>query len=222
MRTVDGVVTARRQLGGFGTVVEPPAPRQLNDAERLFLQQKMNATVLAVRAAFRVAEAKVAVTPNSLVGSLLSVVTGGLSSIGITSAPTAVKTNVSNGLIALRNAFEQRIPPAMSSVLSGELEPDRWFAMVKPFVTGIKEILDVMGEYGTAKLMWQTVTGIGEDLAELTRKLKAGLQRTIDYMPVIVAVLGAVAVYALVQQLTAPVRLLSPSKRLSGYKRLQS
>lgn len=221
MRTVDGVVTARRQLGGYGTVVEPPAPRQLSDAERLFLQQKMNATVLAVRAAFRIAQAKVATTPNTAVGALLGVLTGGMTAIGLTSVPSDVKTSVGNSLTTLQGAFEQRIPPAMARVLSGELDPDRWFAMVKPFVTGIKEVLDVMGEYGSAKLVWQTVQDIGADVAELSRKFKAGVEKTFDYMPVIVAVIGAVAVYALVQQLTTPMRLLAAPKRLSGYKRLR-
>lgn len=214
MRVIEGEVVSRKPLSGYGAVPT------LSDAEKVILQQKMSATVLALRSGFKLAQAKVSTTPNAVVGALLAAVTGGLSLIGIQSAPTEVKKNVSAALTTLERSFELRVPPAVGRVMAGELEPSRWFAMTKPYVDGIKAILDELGESGTANLMASTLADVAKDIAVMTDSAKDAVKRTLDFMPLILTVIGAVAVVTLIKEFSAPVKAFLPQpKRLAGYGR---
>jgi hypothetical protein len=214
MRVIEGEVVSRKPLSGYG------AAPTLSDAERVILQQKMNATVLALRSGFKLARAKVNTTPNAVVGAFLAALTGGLSLIGIQSAPTEVKKNVGAALNTLERSFESIVPPAVGRVMAGELEPDRWFRMAEPYVDGIKGILDTLGESGTANLMAATLADVGKDIAAMTSQAREAVKRTLDFMPLILTVIGAVAVVTLIKEFSAPVKAFLPQpKRLAGYGR---
>jgi hypothetical protein len=194
---------------GFGAVGDA-AP--LSDAEKVFLKTKMEATVAAMRSAFKVAQAKVVATPNSLIGGVLAVLTLGLSTIGIQSAPTATKEAVASGLRVLENMFETKIVAAMPRVYSGELSADRWFNMVQPYVEGIKSILNGLHEDGTSASVGAVVDGMFKDTNEFLARFKRGVENTFDFMPLIVGGAALLGTYLVVTRLV-------PKRQLSGYRR---
>lgn len=190
----------------FGDVSAPAG------GELVFLQTKMNATVAAIRSAFSIAQARVATTPNSLVGGLLAVATMGLSLIGIQSAPTQTKESVASALRTLERTFEERVVAAMPRVYSGELSAERWFNMASPFVTGIRSILDELHESGTSASLFAVFDGMAKDTAEFLARFKAGVEKTFDFMPLIIGGAALLGTYLVVTRLL-------PQRRLSGYRR---
>lgn len=189
------------------------APEPLSSAELIFLQTKMNATVAAIRAAFKVAHAKVAVTPNALIGSVVAILTLGLSTLGLQSAPTETKTAVDNGLLTLERSFEQQVVGGMPRVYSGELSADRWFSMTQIYVTGIKSVLDGLQEDGTSASLSAVFNGMFSDTKEFLTRFKAGVENTFDYMPLIVGGAALLGTYLIVT------RFLPQRRQLSGYRR---
>ncbi|MFZ2152118.1 MAG: hypothetical protein WAV09_03360 [Minisyncoccia bacterium] len=202
---VDGEVVGSAQ-SGFGAA---PAP-VMTDAERVFLKGKMEATVAAIRTGFKVARAKVALTPNSLIGSIMAVLTLGLSTIGIQSAPAETKVAVNNALLTLERSFEQQVVGGMQKVYDGTLDPNRWFAMTKLFVDGIRNILNGLEEDGTASNISATFEGMASDTADFLARFKKGVEATFDFMPFIVGGAALLGTYLVVTRLL-------PQRRLSGY-----
>jgi hypothetical protein len=203
---------SRVYLGGFDG-----AP--MNGADRAFISAKMNATVTAMRAAFKVARGKVSVTPSTALTMLLPVVSQ-LAMLGlIPSAPGETKTAVTNALTALENAYETQVVAGMERVYDGTTAPDRWFEMNRIFVDGIRSILDELKENSTAASVGAFWRDMMNDTSAFLKKFKAGVENTLDYMPIIVGVVGLFAAYTLITQLTAPLRMIAPErKRLNGYR----
>lgn len=191
---------------GFGAFSAMP------DAQRVYLQGKMEATVAAIRTAFSVAQARVAVTPNAIVGTLLSVLTLGLSQLGIKASTTETKQNVSNALTALKGSFEQVVVGAMPRVYAGELDPARWFNMTNGYVETIGSMLDELGESGMAASLSASFAGFSKDIADFLLRFKAGVEKTFDFMPLIIGGAALLGTYLVVTRLL-------PQRRLSGYTR---
>jgi hypothetical protein len=191
---------------GFGSYSALP------DAQQVFLRGKMEATVVAIRGAFKVAHAKVAITPNALIGSIMAALTFGLSSLGIQSAPTETKQNVDNALLTLERSFEQQAVGAMAAVYAGTLDPERWFAKTQIYVDGIKSILDGLREDGTAASLGAVFDASWSDTKEFLARFKAGVERTFDFMPLIIGGAALLGTYLVVTRLL-------PQRRLSGYTR---
>lgn len=204
---IDGEVIGAPSSSGFG------AFNAMSAGERVFLAGKMNATVAAIRSAFKIAHVKVAATPNALVGGVLAVLTLGLSTLGIQSAPTETKKGVDDGLLTLERMFESQVVAAMPRVYNGELTADRWFSMAQLYVTGIKSILDELRDSGTGASLQAVFDGMFGDTKAFLAKFKAGVENTFDYMPVIVGGAALLATYLVVT------RFLPQQKTLSGYHR---
>lgn len=207
VEVVDGEVVYSPSFGDA-----PPAP--LTEGEKVYLKGKMDATVAAIRAAFVAAQARVAVTPNAAIGGVVAVLTGGLSLLipGF-SAPTATKDSVSNTLTALRKTFESTIVDAIPRVLNGEMPAQTWFNKTKGYVDSIVSILDELRVSGITASLKATFDGMVNDTAEFLVRFKKGVEKTFDFMPVIVGGAALLAVYLIVTKAFS----LVPGKRFSGY-----
>ena len=192
----------------YGTFSATP----LNAGERVYLQTKMEATVAAIRGAFKVAHGKVAVTPNALMGATMAILTAGLSTLGIHSAPEATKTAVDNALTSLQGAFEQNVVGAMPRVYSGDLDPERWFNMTKGYIDSIRSILDELGSSGTGASLMAVFDGMFGDTKEFLRRFKQGVEATFDFMPFIIGGAALLGTYLVVT------RFLPQRRALSGYR----
>jgi hypothetical protein len=190
---------------GFGEV------RTLTDAESAFLNAKMTVTVQAIRTAITAAKAKVNLTPNSLLGPIVALLTGPFALLLPNSAPTEVKNNVLAGLRGLEGRLDTLLVPKIQDVLAGTLAPEKWFNMAQTYVDGTKSILDTLDEDNTLSVLSTAWNGIQNDMAGFLAKFKAGVERTFDFMPFIVGGAAIVGVIMLIDRL-AP-------KPLSGYNR---
>lgn len=190
---------------GFGEV------RTFTDVELAFLNAKMTVTVQAIRAAITAAKAKVNLTPNSLLGPIVALLTGPFALLLPNSAPTEVKNNVLAGLRGLEGRLDTLLVPKIQDVLAGTLAPEKWFNMAQTYVDGTKSILDTLDEDNTLSVLSTAWNGIQNDMAGFLAKFKAGVERTFDYMPLIVGGAAIVGVIMLIDRL-AP-------KPLSGYNR---
>ena len=216
VQVVEGEVIggARDSRGGrFGAFAGVP----LSQGDQLFLQGKMEATVGSIRAAFTVAQAKIAA--GAVVASLFPAVGLALSVLGIggsTGSTNITRENVSNALKSLQGAFEQNVIGSMPRVYAGELTADKWFDMVRPYIDGIKGILDELDASGTAASMKAVFDGMWGDTQKFLVRFKEGVERTFDFMPFIVGGAALLGVYLVVTRL---VPQSSPRPALSGYRK---
>lgn len=226
MRVVTGEVVSRRSIPAYSAYAEAARlPLQYTPEQRAALQQKMNLTVQAVRLGFATAQ-KVADFRFSnwvaVAGDIMAnFVTLGLwGTTGGFSTPAEAKQAVINALTTLQRTFDLKVVAAMPRVLDGTLEPDRWFKMAKAIADGILPILNNLREDSTSAALRAQMQALGPALAKIgeaagaiAENLSTGVQNTFRFLPVIVAFVGAVAVYALIKEVTAPVRVLTGTAR---------
>ncbi len=181
----------------------------LPDAQQVYLRGKMEATVAAIRAAFSTARARIGA--STLLDSVLPALSAALTAIGLGSTSIS-REAVLNSLIALQGAFEQNVVGAMPRVYSGELDPDRWFAMTKGYVDTIASMLgDLNSSAGQSTLSF--FNGTWDDVKSFLAKFKAGVEKTADAMPLIIAGAALLGTYLVVT------RFLPQQRAISGYRR---
>jgi len=188
---------------GFGSFTAMP------DAQRVFLQAKMEATVAAIRAAFLTAQGRI--QASNLADALLPALSAALSTFGIGSTSIS-REAVLNSLIALRGAFEQNVVGAMPRVYAGQLDPERWFNMTKGYVDTIASMLGDLNSSAGSSLM-AAFSGTWADVKEFLARFKAGVEKTFDYMPYIIGGAALLGTYLVVT------RFLPQQRAVSGYRR---
>ena len=203
MRTVEGQVIRRGPLNGFSG-----AP--LTPAESVYVGTKMTATIAAIRSAFNVAQAR---------ASNAATITSGLVALLIPGAafamtPPETRTAVRNALITMRNNFETQVPAAYQKVLAGDMEPDRFFNITQTYVDGLRSVLAELDETTNASLLFQSTKDTAQDVAAFLSKAKAGVEATFSNLPLIVTLLGVIAVTMLIRKIPGFDGYSKPRKRV--------
>lgn len=202
-----------------------PGFGDLSAADRQLLLLKMQGVVYAIRNGFYAAQGRLnvlSVTSKIPTAALYEVVRSILPDfigqrLPVGAAPEEVVKNVSNALKTLQRSFETLVIPAMEEVKAGKLPPDRWFAMTRPYIDGIKSILDEIGESSLGSLVVKSAQDFIDQAKSIGVKMPDVGNKLLDVLPLILGVMGLL----LVAQVTAPLRALSGTspKRLRGYAR---
>ncbi len=199
---VEGEVVGSPKTG-FGAYSAMP------DAEQVYLRGKMEATVTAIRTAFTVAKSRIGA--SDLLSSVLPALSTALSAIGIGSTQIS-REAVLNSLIALQGAFEQNVVGSMPQVYAGTLDPDRWFNMTKGYVDTIASMLTDLNTSAGSSLL-SAFNGTWDDVKDFLAKFKAGVEKSFDYMPLILGGAALLGTYLVVT------RFLPQQRAVSGYRR---
>lgn len=212
-------------VDGFGAAA-PGAP--LTGITRAKVQASMQMAVYQLRTALAVAKARVATTPNSTIGLLVTAlmpIAGLLGNWLNQSAPAEVKNSVTNALTTLGRVLDLR-EAAMQEVLDGRLDPVKWFKSVEELSKGIEPILAELKESSTAALLKKSMNDVQTDFEtawiefkNTAPKVFAGLGIT----AVLIALGAGILLWPVLKQMLlsyVPARpSLPPSTPMAGLRR---
>lgn len=228
MRARDAVI----DVSPAGKVL-PRSFASYSPADLFALTLKMQAVAHAIQNGFWMAEGRLkllsatSLTPVGVVyetarAMLAKLMPSYAMQLPVGAAPSEVIKNVRNALTTLQRGFEERVLPAIDRVKAGELEPERWFAMAKPYADGIKSILDEVNESSGAALVSATIDDLVRDAKRIGKTIDSMVPR-LEYWPYIIGGFAVLLGLSYVAQIFGPVRRLSgytPARRRRRVRRL--
>ena len=209
-RTASGY--APRQRGRFMWYGDGPVSdaSQLSTTDQIMLKAQLYETIVSLRTAVGIAQARVAATPSTSMATLAYVFAPMIAPFLPDSAPAETKTAVSNALSSMSGLIDMRYNE-IPSVMDGTLAPDRWFNACQIVKDGIASILQELGDSDTLALLSQS----WQDTKDMFAKLKLPLALGGSVLTIVLLGIAGLVAYA---YLTAPLRFMPP-KRMAGFSK---